>query len=269
MNINSIKLIENQLNSKNLIIGSKICYFDNTSSTMTIAKEIAVQGCQDGLVIVASSQTSGRGRLGKNWSSPEGGLWMSLIVHPSISTHLIPLITLAAGVCVCKTIHKLYHITPGLKWPNDVVVNSKKVCGILTEGSIDANTVKFAVLGIGVNLNFSIDLLPDELKERTTTLLYETNLHIKPEHFLLELLIELNSIYRQLNNNFSQIVNEWKKYSITIGKEVNAIYNNKVIHGTAKDITLEGNLIIRLENGEEISVCSGEVTLRGKNNSYI
>jgi len=269
MNKNSIKLVENQLKSKKLFIGSKICYFDNTPSTMTVAKETATQGCQDGTVIIASSQTAGRGRLGRTWSSPNGGLWMSLIVRPAISTHLIPIITLAAGVCVCKTIQKLYHITSGLKWPNDVVINGKKVCGILTEGSINANTINYAVVGIGVNLNFSNDLLPHELKERSTTLLHETNLHIKPEQFLLELLIEINGMYGKLSNDISEIKNQWKKYSITIGKEVNAIYNSEVIYGIAKDITLEGNLVITLESGEEISVCSGEVTLRGNNNSYV
>ncbi len=267
MNINSIQYIQNILKSQGYILGCKIHYHEELSSTMIIAKNLAIQGCDSGTTVVAKTQISGRGRLDRNWSSPEGGIWMSIVLRPPIDPYDVPLITLASGVSVCKVIQKLFNLTPGLKWPNDVVINGKKVCGILTEGCIDSGMVSYAVLGIGINLNFSADLLPTEFKASATTLLTESGKPIEPEQFLHQLLIELNSVYRELIDNRPQIIDLWRNFSVTIGKEVSAFYNNKIISGIAKDITQDGNLIIKLDTGEEIEVCSGEVSLRC-NNTY-
>lgn len=268
--VKDLQSIQNSLNTQNYILGRKILYFKNIDSTMVYAKNLASKGYdENGTIILAKSQTSGRGRLGRSWLSPAGGLWMSILLYPYIQAEEILLITLAAGVCVCKTIEKFYNLIPGLKWPNDVVINNKKVCGILTEGCIEHNTIKYAILGIGINLNFSKELFPKELKKYATTLFSESNLLVKPEQFLYELLVELNINYKELiNNNKYYILDQWKKYSVTIGREVIATYNNKTITGIAKGITSKGGLIIRLETGEDIEICSGEVTLRSKN-SYV
>lgn len=262
MNINSIQYIQNTLKSQGYVLGCKIHYYEELSSTMTIAKNLAIQGSDSGTTVIAKTQISGRGRLDRNWSSPEGGIWMSIVLRPPIAPHDVPLITLASGVSVCTVIQKLFNLSPGLKWPNDVVINGKKVCGILTEGCIDSGTVSYAVLGIGINLNFSADLLPAELRTSATTLLTEIGRPIEPEQFLHQLLIELNSVYRELIDNRPQIIDLWRKFSVTIGKEVSAIYDNKKICGIAKDITQDGNLIIKLGSGEEIEIYSGEVSIR-------
>lgn len=262
MNKNDFKDIEYSLKSRNLALGSKIYFYENVPSTMHVAKALAAQGCEAGTTIVASAQNGGRGRLGRAWSSPEGGLWMSIILHPTIPSDEIPLVTLASAVGVCRAIEKLYNLTPGLKWPNDVIIKGKKVCGILTEGCVESNKLLYAVVGIGVNLNFNSQLLPDELKSSATTLLDESGFIIEQKDFLLQLLIELNILYNELANNKLHVLNLWKQYTITLGKEVTASYNNRTIIGLAKDITQDGSLVIKTETGEEIEVCSGEVTLR-------
>jgi BirA family biotin operon repressor/biotin-[acetyl-CoA-carboxylase] ligase len=264
MKKNDLERVKNNLHQQNFIIGREIHYYESVPSTMIIAKELALEGAQDGTVVLADIQNVGRGRLGRSWSSPKGGIWMSIILRPSVSSEETPLITLAAGVAVCQTIKKLYLINSGLKWPNDVIINRKKVCGILTEGCIDSGTIKFAILGIGVNLNFSSNLLPKDLSQYASTLLSESGKHINSIDFFHQLLKELDAVYRYLGNNNLNIIKSWRDFSVTIGKEVVAAGNDNVIVGIAKDITSDGSLVIETKNGELIEVRSGEVSLRAK-----
>ena len=267
MDKNDLELIVNNIQKHNFIIGSKIYSYEDVSSTMTIAKELAAEGAQDGTVVLAETQNVGRGRLGRSWHSPKGGIWMSIILRPSVSLEETPLITLAAGIGVCKAIRTLYSMNPGLKWPNDVIVNTKKVCGILTEGCIESGITKFAILGIGVNLNFSNDLLPKDLNQYASTLLSESGQHINSIDFLSQLIKELNSVFKDLGNNKLNIIKSWRNFSVTIGKEVLATGKDNIIEGIAKDVTSDGSLVIETKQGEFIEVRSGEVSLR-EGNAY-
>ncbi len=260
-----LNLVETELKLRDCALGSKILYHASIPSTMSAAKELALSGCVDGTVIIAGEQDSGRGRLGKSWSSPRGGLWLSTVLRPQLSPQEISLISLAAGVGICRTIRKHCSMKAELKWPNDVLIRGKKVCGILAEGSINSGRVEYIVLGLGVNLNLDINQLPEELQEYASTLSAEYGKPIDFTDFLKNLLIELDSAYSLLLNDRTAIIALWKGYSITIGKKVSAISGTQTIIGTAVDITDTGSLVIELESGETIEVCSGEVSLRGVN----
>ncbi len=265
MERNCLNLVERELRIRNCLIGSKILYYANLPSTMSTAKELAFSGCPDGTVIIAGEQGSGRGRLGKCWSSPRGGLWLSIILRPQLLAQEISLMTLAAGIGVCSAIGKHCGLHAQLKWPNDVLIRGKKVCGILAEGSISSGRFEYVVLGLGVNLNLDIRQLPKELQEHVTTLSFECREPIECFEFLKELLIELDSTYSLLSSDRTGIIDLWKGYSITIGQKVSAISGTQTIIGTAADITDTGSLVIVLESGETVEVCSGEVSLRGVN----
>lgn len=264
MDKTDFKSLKNYIESQNFRLGNKIHVFENLVSGMITARDMALQGCPEGTVVIAEKQEAGRGRLGRNWSSPEGGLWMCIVLRPCCEPNGIQLITLAAGISVCKTVQQLYGLKPGLKWPNDVLINGKKICGILTEGSICANSIDFAILGIGVNLNFGTDLLPDELKSRAATLLDESGIYIEMEQFLYYFFAEMDEIYDKLKDDKPYIIQQWKEFSITLGTEVTALYSGKSVSGMAKDITPSGSLVIETGSGENVEIHSGEVTLGGK-----
>lgn len=263
MNDYNLELIEKQIRTQNLSIGSKIHYLKDTASTMSVAKEFATKGCQDGTTVISSTQLNGRGRLGKDWSSPEGGLWMSIVLRHQLSMDQAQLLTLGAGTAVCKTIENVYRLNPGLKWPNDVIVSGKKVCGILAEGAVSSGKPDYAVLGMGVNLNFPAGLLPKELQQYATTLLDLTGFHVEFEEFLYKLLYELNLMYKELTSNKPYILELWKHYSVTLGSYVTAYFGGHTVEGVARDIAQDGSLVIETGAGNLIEVCSGEVSIRG------
>lgn len=262
LNENNLEKIQNAIFKNNLTIGHKIYYYPLVQSTMNVAKKLVEVACPHGSLIIAASQNGGRGRMSRTWVSPVGGLWFSIILTPSIPPSLFSKITLAAGISVCEVIQELYNIKPGLKWPNDVLLNNKKVCGILTESLVESNIIKHAILGIGINLNFYKEELPEELYLTGSTILSETGKYLEPEIFLHKLLIRLNEKYSLLESQRIFEIDRYKNFSITLGKQVTAIYHDKEIFGLAKDINGDGNLIIELENGENIEVCSGEVSIR-------
>jgi BirA family biotin operon repressor/biotin-[acetyl-CoA-carboxylase] ligase len=253
--------IERKLSDKNYLLGHKILPYKKVESTMTVAKNFAISGIPHGTIVIADTQTLGRGRLGRAWSSPKGGLWFSIILRPELPLDEVSLITLVSGLAVSKTMQKLYKVQSGVKWPNDILVQNKKVCGILTEGLIGAENLEYAILGIGVNLNFDSAILPDELRETAATLLSITNHYVPSEDFLYELLDSLNFEYMEFIKDKKKFIKELEQHCITLGKEVFAYYHDKTITGTAKKITNRGGLVIKTDT-DEIEVFSGEVSIR-------
>ena len=257
--------ISEEINHRKRIIGRKIYYHDVLESTMTEAKALANSNCEEGTVVIAGRQTGGRGRIHRNWISPEGGIWMSVILYPNLSPCEVPLITLAAGVAICTFIEQLYKVCPGLKWPNDVLLNGKKICGILTEGKLGPNGLDYCILGIGLNLNFDKACLPDELKEYASTVVSETGIQFNSEEVLKFLLLELGRTYNCFISGKEKIISLWESYSITLGQNVSAFFDNHTITGTAIRISEKGSLIILDEiSGKEVEVNSGEVSIRPK-----
>ena len=160
--------ISKNLNTK--YIGKDIYIFNEVMSTNTIAKFLSMNGVGNGAVVISEKQTKARGRSGKNWESPLGGVWLSIILNPNVNHSKIPLITLATGVAVENTLKRIGVKNAEIKWPNDILIHGKKVCGILTEAITSFNTIESVIIGVGIDANISIENFPEELRENMTTL---------------------------------------------------------------------------------------------------
>jgi len=259
------------------IIGRDIRYFDEIDSTNNYAKRIAYEGCNEGTVIVADCQTAGRGRLGRSWLSSAGkGIWMSVVLKPRIPPEDVQIITLAASVAVCRAIAAVTGIHAEIKWPNDVVLGGKKLCGILTEMNTEMEQVNFLVLGIGVNVNHGEEDFPGELRNIATSLRAFARTGYKDtggkgeetefsrSRIIRRILLELEDVYNKINDGLtSEIMEEWKKYSATLGRMVRICGRNCEHTGVARDVTLKGRLVVDCTDGITREVVSGEVSVRG------
>lgn len=247
---------------KTKFIGRNYLHFESISSTNDYAKEIAPSAA-DGTAIVAEEQTSGRGRMGRHWVSNKGqGIWLSIILKPNLSPNEAVKLTQVAAVSVIETIKEIADIRSGIKWPNDIVINSKKVCGILTEMNGEIDRVNFIVIGIGVNVN--VQNFPEDLCGKATSLSIETGKILDRKPLTASILNNFEKYYRIfLINGFSSIRNLCKEYSLTLNKDVKVIINNNECIGRAVDIDDDGNLIVVFKNGEKKTIASGDVSVRG------
>jgi BirA family biotin operon repressor/biotin-[acetyl-CoA-carboxylase] ligase len=228
-----------------------------------MAKELAIRGAKEGTVIVAQIQTRGRGRLGRSWISPSGGLWFSIIMRPSVSPRDASKLTLMMSVAVAKTINKLFNSEAEIKWPNDVLIRGKKVCGILTETSTRGNSLNFAVVGVGINANLSLQDLPSNLRSFSTTLKEELKKEIDNEAFLRSLMEETERYYNMFTQSkFNDILAEWKNLAKFLGSYVKVTSLSERIEGWATDIDENGALIIKLRDQTTRKIISGDVTIR-------
>ncbi len=245
----------------------KLLYFESVDSTNTRAKMLAEQDNPEGTLIIADEQTGGRGRLGRVWSSPKStGLWMSLILRPNIEPSLASVITQIAVVAMTKAIIYITGLEVGIKWPNDIWIGSKKVCGILTEMSAEFSRVNYVVLGIGLNVNN--EEFSDELSEIATSLKMELDdgRMIKRADIVANFLHEFKPLYDELleNGTFETALKYCRDYSITLNRDVNIIKSNTSIPAKAIDILGTGELLVLLEDGTEYRVNSGEVSIRNR-----
>jgi BirA family biotin operon repressor/biotin-[acetyl-CoA-carboxylase] ligase len=244
-------------------IGKEIYYFPELKSTNIIAKEKALYGAEginEGTLIIAERQSAGKGRLGREWFSPAGGIWFSIILYPQISPSYISRITLMTAVAAVKAIKICTQIKSQIKWPNDILINEKKVCGILTEMSAELDIINWVVVGIGVNVNIKQQEFPEDIRERTTSLkevLGKKVLRVKLVRVFLQ---EFEKYYEILKRReFSFILKEWKLYSHTLGKKIRVDMGERIISGEAVDINEEGVLILKKEDGELIEIISGTI----------
>lgn len=241
-------------------LGKVILYFHTLASTNDLAKSLAARNVKEGAVIAAETQSSGKGRLGRKWASPEGGLWFSIILRPAIGPKDAPKLTLLGSVAVAKTISELYELKTEIKWPNDILTNQRKLCGILTEGEIREAKLRFAVLGFGVNADFGLEALPNHLRESSTTLYEQLGQKISREVLLCSLLQNTEAYYDMLSNGKSEtILNDWRKLSGFLGSYVEIASCREKIEGWAVDLNSEGALIVRLKDRTRHKVISGEV----------
>ncbi|HEX3028318.1 MAG TPA: biotin--[acetyl-CoA-carboxylase] ligase [Clostridia bacterium] len=257
------------------VIGKRILRLDSIDSTNNYAKKKASEGCEDGTAVIAETQTSGRGRLGREWnSSDKKGIWMSVILKPDIAPEEAQIITLAASVAVVKAVKSVTGIDTAIKWPNDVILDGKKVCGILTEMNTEIDRINYIVVGIGVNVNHEKADFPEELRDKAVSLKMFSKDDMDSKKVLCEnyernmiitsILFELEQKYSKIKKGFFRdIVEEWKLYSATIGKEVRVISRNSEYIGVAIDVAPDGKLIVRCSDGETREVASGEISVRG------
>jgi len=232
----------------------KIRYFSEIGSTMDAARELAKKGAGEGTIVIAEAQTHGRGRLGREWLSPKGGIYFTLILRPKISPVNAPRINLMASLAVAATIRKLFGLDAGLKWPNDVLIEGKKVCGILAEMDAETDVLNFVNLGIGINANTSIP----RFEKTATSLKHAVGKDISRKEFLGALLVEIE--HRQASLMEASLLEEWRKLSVTLGKDVRIVAPGEVIVGRAIDVDTTGALIIRQRNGSLKKVVAGDCT---------
>ncbi|MDD5959386.1 biotin--[acetyl-CoA-carboxylase] ligase [Methanobrevibacter wolinii] len=238
-------------------IGREIYCFKSVKSTNIVAKFLS-DHVSSGTIILSETQTMGKGRSGKKYESPEGGIWLSIILKPDISPAKAPLLTLTTAVAVTRTL-KSFNIDSKIKWPNDVLINDKKVCGILTESIAKFNDLQSIIVGVGINSEVNIDELPKEIR-KTSISLNDVVDHVNNTKGLVCFLKEFEYCYNKfLEEDFEFIFDEWRRYNHTIGKnvEIKQPYG-KVITGYAVGIDQEGALIIEKNNGKLVKIYSGE-----------
>lgn len=247
---------------KNRVIGEEIRYYPEVTSTNDVAKKLAASGAEEGTIVIADVQTRGRGRLGREWLSPRGGIWFSVILRPEIGAKDAFKVTFLTSVAVAKTIRKMFRLNTEIEWPNDVLVDGKKVCGILTEASIRGETVDFVVVGVGVNANIDMGSFPECLKKTVTTLATEVKREVDREKFLHKLLEELEVYYKMFKENrFDSILEEWKQLNRFFGANVEVVSFDEKIMGKAVNVDKNGALIVKLADGTTRKVVSGDVNL--------
>jgi BirA family biotin operon repressor/biotin-[acetyl-CoA-carboxylase] ligase len=230
------------------------------TSTNDIGKDLAAKGASEGMIISSETQTEARGRRGRQWTSPEGGLWFSVILRPKVHARHAAKLSLLASVAVAKAIHRLYGLKTNVKWPNDVLLDGKKVCGILTESEIRGQRIDFAVLGIGVNADFEVQALPAHLRPLTTTLRHQLRGEVQREILLCELLKEIEFHYHMFEKQkFDVILEDWRRLSSFLGSDLWVQIDGEIIHGLAVDINGDGALLIRLRNGTSLNITSGDI----------
>ncbi|HEX2945123.1 MAG TPA: biotin--[acetyl-CoA-carboxylase] ligase [Clostridia bacterium] len=254
------------------VIGRKVEYYDSVDSTNNLAKIRAAAGCDDGTAIVAGCQTAGRGRLGRGWESPPGkGIYISVVLRPDMAPAETQILTLAAAVAAADAIKASTGIETGIKWPNDLVIEGRKVCGILLEMSSEADSVNYLVLGIGINFSHDRGDFSDELKEKAVSLrMAASNIGLDKEKqfgklsVIRAILYEMDRIYRLiLDGGQEQVLERWRKQTVTLGRTVSFKLQGSDYSGTVVDITSDGKLSVECLDGVRRDLYSGEVSVSG------
>jgi BirA family biotin operon repressor/biotin-[acetyl-CoA-carboxylase] ligase len=247
------------------IIGRHIVYLNKVDSTNNHAKKLALEGSIDGTVVVAGLQTAGRGRFGREWLSGEDGIAMSLILKPDAPAADVSGMTLLAGFAVCKALREITLQDCRIKWPNDIVLNGRKVCGILTELTAEAESIHHLVIGIGVNVNN--DAFPQTLRDRATSLFIETGEIYSRKVIIHRILLDFEKYYLRYlaDHNLSSLLEEFSGLCATIGADVTATSRGEEIAGKAVEIDPTGALVLLRPDGSRVAVISGEVSVRGIN----
>jgi len=238
-------------------IGKKIHYFDYLVSTMDLAMQLGMQAAANGTLVLAESQTKGRGRLGRNWFSPKyKGIYLSLILRPKILPLVSPVLTLLSAVSICEAVKNITDLDVQIKWPNDVFLHNKKFAGILTEMNAELDKVNFIVIGIGLNVNND----KKSLISCATSLKEQLGQAVNRVALLQELLRKIEDNYFLLEDTGSQaIINKWRNFNLSLGRRVKVYYQSKHIEGCAVDIDIDGSLLIRKDSGIIQKVSSGDV----------
>ena len=245
------------------VLGQQIKYFDEVDSTNEKAKQLAREGAVEGTLVISDTQLAGKGRLGRTWSSPtQTGIWMSLILRPSILPQYASQLTLVAGLCMCETLREVTGLEASIKWPNDIVVNGKKVCGILTEMSAEIDGINYIILGIGVNVNQSE--FPEELPF-ATSLMLEGGIEYKRKNIIVNFLerFEVEYMKYKVVPNLEAILARYEALCITLHKTVKLTIRDEEYLRESIGITADGSLRVRDDQGNESLIASGEVSVRG------
>ena len=245
--------------------GQTVHYLEECATTQAIAHELVRKGAGDGTVVIAETQTDGKGRMSRPWESTKGkGIWMTVIIKPDVLPHQAPQFTLVAAVSIVNAIKSLYsNFTPMIKWPNDLLINGRKCTGILTEMIAEIDRVQALLIGIGINVNQRPEDFPEMLQSIATSLSIEEQKQLNRAELvgtILNYLEKYSDLY--VTEGFGPIKQLWEEASGTIGKQIKATTLTEVIEGKAIGITESGVLEIQLEDGEIRSIYSADIELK-------
>lgn len=244
-------------------LGKEILSYTELSSTNTEAKKLAEAGALHGTVVRAQSQTAGRGRRGRQWLSDPGmGIWCSFILKPVMESGDASMLTLVAAMAVRKAIEQVTGISPGIKWPNDVVISGRKVCGILTELNAVKGKVNYIIVGIGINVKARE--FPKELKEIATSLENERKASVSMEVLFYKLLEHFEHYYELFmeTKDLGYLQEEYQQYLVNKDRQVKVMDVKDAYEGIARGINEKGELLVD-RDGELVKVNAGEVSVRG------
>ncbi len=231
---------------------SKIHYFDAVDSTMDVARELARNNCPHFTVVIAGRQTKGRGRLKRTWLSLEGGLYFSMILRPKIPPALSSRVNFAASMILARTLRKMFEIDAMVKWPNDILIDGRKVSGLLSEMEAETDRVRFINVGVGINVNND----PTVREPMAISLKKILGRKISRRALLSEF---LNSFESRLNHGaLENVVFEWKKYAETLNRQVRIVTNREISEGLAIDVDKNGALILKLADGSLKKITHGD-----------
>lgn len=245
-------------------LGRSICYEDSVGSTNNVAKSIANVGCDNGMLVVAEEQGAGKGRLSRGWVSPYAkGIWFSVVLKPPFLPQEASKCTLLAAVAVVKAVNRIKGVQAAIKWPNDILLNGRKLVGILTEMNAEFGHINYVVIGIGINTNATAEDYPEDVRDIAVSVADAAEEPFTRVQLLADILQNLEELYEQAcAEGFAPVLTEWRKYSCTLGQEVKVIAPDMTYYGIALDIDGEGLLIVKKTDGELEKVVAGDVSIR-------
>jgi BirA family biotin operon repressor/biotin-[acetyl-CoA-carboxylase] ligase len=243
-------------------LGFKLLRLESVSSTNDVARDLALLGAEEGLAVVARHQTAGRGRQGRSWSSPrDQGLYLSVVLRPKMRPSDSLLISLGAAVAVAETISDQFRLSVDIKWPNDILIRGRKVCGILVESAIEGERLEYAILGVGLNLA-QVDF-PPEIRDIATSLFIEYGRQVSVDQILPPLLGSLDRWYRLVVSDPNSVILRWEELSsYARGCLVSVRSAEGSFQGITRGLTPRGSLLLEVGSSELCEIYSGEVSLR-------
>lgn len=246
------------------LMGSRIVYYEQTDSTNTRAKALAEAGTASGTLVVAEQQDAGKGRRGRGWVSPPGtGIWMTMVLRPDILPSQASMLTLAAALGVSEGIYRVTGIMPEIKWPNDLVLSGKKICGILTEMTTELDSVQYVVVGMGTNVN--MESFPKEIGGTASSLYLESGKKWKRGPLIGAMAKALGEYYERFmeTKDLSLLKEEYEKRLVNLNRQVTVLDPQGSYQGICRGIDDNGELLVEREDHRVCRVLSGEVSVRG------
>jgi BirA family biotin operon repressor/biotin-[acetyl-CoA-carboxylase] ligase len=248
---------------KTKVVGRDIRVFKETASTNDVVEKLARDGAKEGVVVFAESQTRGRGRLGRKWSSPaRKGLWFSVLLRPDLTPQEATRLTVASAAALARAIRRETGLIPQVKWPNDILIRGRKVAGILTEMSAELDHARQVILGIGVNVNLAAGDFSPDLRKLATSLRIESGGVIDRPELAAAILRELDRDYaRACGKGFATLADEWEAQCVTLGRNVTIHIGDRRVQGRAESLDDAGALLVRTQHGHLERVTGGDVIL--------
>jgi len=261
----ALRIMEESLSSTSIVknletrfVGQRVIYYPSLASTMEAARREVQQGAAGGTVIIAGEQSAGRGRKKRTWLSPRGNIALSIILYPSAA--YLPYLIMLASLAVVYSIESVTGLKPQLKWPNDVLINGRKVCGILIESAVRGRKVDYAIIGIGINVNLRLADFP-EISPVATSLSDELGSGASCIDIIRRLLVEIERLYLDLpSGEFAY--QQWRDKLVTLGRRVRVSWGETKYEGIAESVGRDGSLLLRCPDGSLTRIVAGDVTLR-------